>query len=69
MQLLTMNITGMTCGHCVAGVKRALSAVPGVQVDEVEIGRARVHFDEKTVSPERLTAVIEDEGYQVVSAS
>ena len=40
-----MQITGMTCGHCVAGVTRALKGVPGVTVDQVVIGTASVAYD------------------------
>ena len=53
MDKLTMQITGMTCGHCVAGVTRALKGVPGVTVDQVAI----------------ITTAVEDEGYHVVSAA
>ena len=35
MSEVTLQITGMHCGHCVGAVSRALKAVP-------EIGRAHV---------------------------
>jgi copper chaperone len=35
-----LAIEGMHCGACVKRVKTALSTIPGVEVDEVEIGRA-----------------------------
>lgn len=36
----TLNIDGMTCGHCVQAVTKALSAVPGVTVKSVAVGSA-----------------------------
>jgi len=36
----TLNIDGMTCGHCVQAVTKALSAVPGVKVRSVAVGSA-----------------------------
>ena len=45
MTSLNLNITGMSCGNCVAHVKKALTSVPGLTVRKVEIGRAEVEFD------------------------
>ena len=39
---LTVAVTGMTCGQCVATVRDALAAVPGLDVQEVAVGRATV---------------------------
>jgi copper chaperone len=57
-----IEITGMSCGHCVAAVKRALGGVDGVEVREVAIGSATVAYDPATVSRERIAEAIEDEG-------
>lgn len=35
-----LSIDGMTCGHCVQAVTKALSAVPGVKVKSVAVGSA-----------------------------
>jgi copper chaperone len=61
-----LNITGMTCGHCVAAVKKALEAVDGVAHAEVELssGRARV---EGNAQPEALIQAVVREGYQAVA--
>lgn len=37
---ITLAIDGMTCGHCVQVVTKALSAVPGVMVRSVAVGSA-----------------------------
>lgn len=37
MSTTTINITGMTCGHCVSAVKSELSELPGVEAVDVEL--------------------------------
>ena len=64
MEQQTIAIRGMSCGHCVAAVKRALSGVEGVEVKEVTIGSATVGFDPNRTSAERITQAIEAEGYR-----
>lgn len=63
MERKTIAITGMSCGHCVAGVKRALGELQGVEVQEVKVGSATVEYDAGSVSPERIVQAIEAEGY------
>jgi copper chaperone len=63
MEQTTIEIQGMSCGHCVAAVKGALHRLDGVEVRDVKIGEARVAYDPGTVSPERITRAIADEGY------
>lgn len=64
METATIRISGMSCGHCVTAVRRALEGVPGVTVDNVEIGSARV-VGEPSAMP-AVEAAIEDAGYDVV---
>lgn len=61
-----LRIEGMSCGHCVSAVKKALEAVDGVTAVEVEVGRARVEADPARAGRARLARAIEDEGYRVV---
>lgn len=61
----TLAITGMTCGHCVAAVRRALESVPGVAVRTVELGRAEIEVTDPTVTDTRLGAVLDEEGYRL----
>lgn len=69
MTSLTLSITGMTCGHCVAAVSSALKGVDGVQVEDVRIGSARVQYDESKVSPAQLARVVTEEGYVAVASA
>ena len=63
MEQATIGIQGMSCGHCVASVKRALGQLEGVEVQEVKVGSATVSYDPSAVTPERITQAIADEGY------
>ncbi|MGZ8415159.1 MAG: heavy-metal-associated domain-containing protein [Gemmatirosa sp.] len=62
MQILSLSIAGMSCGHCVAAVRDALAAVPGVQVQDVRVGGARVAAAEGVPAADVLAAV-EAAGY------
>ena len=63
----TLKIDGMTCGHCVAGVKRALEAVPGVESAEVSLveGRATLRGSAELSA---LVGAVEEEGYRAEAA-
>ena len=63
MQRATLDIQGMSCGHCLNAVNRALSALPGVEIESVAIGRADVRFDETITSPAQLEAAVGNAGY------
>lgn len=66
MSKLTFEITGMTCGHCVAAVDRTLKGLEGVSTRAVKIGSAEVEFDDSRVSAGQIAQAIADEGYVVV---
>ena len=59
-----LTIKGMSCGHCVAAVRGALSGVEGVSVRNVAIGSAEVEYDPSRVSAEAIVDAVEDEGYE-----
>jgi len=63
----TINITGMSCGHCTARVKKALEEMGGVLWAEVSLenNRAEIEFDESAVSVQQLKDTIEDAGYSL----
>ena len=64
MRQATLHIEGMSCGHCLDAVNRALSVVPGVRIDAIRIGRADVSYDENTTGPSDLEAAVADAGYR-----
>ena len=64
MQQLTLHIEGMSCGHCLHAVRRALTELPGVEVESVRMGRADLRYDEQQTNPARIEAVVADAGYR-----
>jgi copper chaperone CopZ len=64
MRQATLHIQGMSCGHCLNAVNRALSTVPGVKIDAVRIGRADVRYDETTTKPSDLETAVAEAGYR-----
>lgn len=64
MDRLALSIGGMTCGHCVGAVARALRQLEGVTVEEVKVGSATVSYDPVAASPERIAQAIAEEGYE-----
>jgi copper chaperone CopZ len=64
MRQAALHIEGMSCGHCLNAVSRALNAIPGVRIDAIRIGRADVSYDEGTTDPSQLEAAVADAGYR-----
>jgi copper chaperone len=67
MKTQELTIQGMSCGHCVMQVKKALSTIKDLETENVEIGKAVVKFDETKVTAESIAKAIEEAGYSVVS--
>ncbi len=65
MKTVNLKIEGMTCGHCVMNVKKELSKLPDVIIEDVTIGSARVRYDEAKVHPEDLARAIDEAGYKL----
>lgn len=63
----TLNVQGMTCGHCKMSVENALNNLEGVQTAEVnlDVGNVAVTYDEAKVNQEAMKEAIEDQGYDV----
>lgn len=66
MKRLSLTIGGMTCEHCVAAVRDALAALPGVAVHTVDLVERRADV---TVAGDVSTAALADAirkaGYQL----
>jgi len=68
MEKLTLNIQGMSCGHCKKSVEGALQNLTGVSSAEVNLenGTVDVTFDETKVNVDAMKEAIEEQGYDVV---
>lgn len=60
-------IEGMSCRHCVISVSKELSKIPGLRVQNVEIGRALVEYDDTEVTQAHIAKAIEEAGHRLVS--
>lgn len=60
--MTTLKIDGMSCGHCVAAVEKALKSVGGVQAVTVSLeeGRASVQGNADRAA---MIAAVAEEGY------
>jgi copper chaperone len=58
----TFTIDGMTCGHCVQAVTKALSAVPGVKVKSVAVGSAVIETADGWTTG-KAVAALQEAGY------
>jgi copper chaperone CopZ len=67
MRHATLHIEGMSCGHCLNAVNRALGAIPGVRIDAIRIGRADVSYDEGITEPSQLEAAVAEAGYRATT--
>lgn len=70
MKTTRLKVSGMTCGHCVQAVEKALRNQAGVRNASVQLeaGAAEVEYEEREVAPEQLIAAIEEEGYAAAFA-
>ncbi|HTK56369.1 MAG TPA: cation transporter [Gemmatimonadales bacterium] len=64
MNTLKLTIDGMSCGHCLNRVQKALGALPGVQVSSVQIGRATLEYDPAQYAPEAIADAVTKSGYK-----
>lgn len=65
MHRTRLRITGMSCAHCVAALRRELERVEGLTVHTVEIGMAEISYDPDRTPPHVVTAAVDRAGYSV----
>lgn len=67
---ITVNVSGMTCGHCVASVKEELAEVPGVTSVAVDLNAGGVSpvtiESSRELTSDEISAAVEEAGYAVV---
>jgi copper chaperone len=67
MKNVTLNVQGMSCGHCVKAIEGSVGELAGVNLVSVKLDEALVEvaFNEAQVSVEKIKETIEDQGYDV----
>ena len=65
----TLDVKGMSCGHCKSAVTHALKELNGVSAVSVDLktGKVDVDYDESKVPLSKMKEAIEDQGYDVVN--
>jgi copper chaperone CopZ len=62
----TYQVTGMTCGHCVAAVTREVEALEPVTDVRVELASGDVTVtSERPLTDEEIALAIDEAGYQL----
>ena len=65
----TVNVSGMTCDHCVSAVQEELSEIPGVTAVDMALnagGTSPVTItSSRELSPEEISAAVAEAGYTV----
>lgn len=66
MSNITLNVTGMSCNHCVKSVEEAVKNAGASGHVDLAAGTVTVEYDEQKVNVDQIKAAIEDQGYDVV---
>jgi copper chaperone len=67
MEKVTLNVKGMSCGHCVKAVEGSVGALNGVSSVKVNLKAATVdvEYSPQEVSLDKVKETIDDQGYDV----
>ena len=60
---MRLQIDGMSCGHCVGTVEKALRGLDGVTVGSVTVGAAEVQLDPAKTTREAVISAVTASGY------
>lgn len=64
MKRQNFKINGMSCQHCVKAVENELSKL-NLNAHDVEIGLAKIEYEETIVEESEIITAIEEAGYEV----
>lgn len=67
MENVTLNVSGMSCGHCVKAVEENVGKLNGVNSVKVDLdsGKVEVAFESEKLSLDTIKETIDDQGYEV----
>lgn len=61
--ILTLNVPGMSCGHCEAAVRAEIGSVPGVTGVDVDLDSKDVTVTGAELDRAAIIAAIDEAGY------
>ncbi|MGM0920494.1 MAG: copper chaperone CopZ [Bacillota bacterium] len=67
MEKMTLNVKGMSCGHCVNSIEGSVGELTGVTNVKVNLdsGTVSVEFNTNEVTLDKIKETIDDQGYDV----
>ncbi|MFD2330121.1 copper ion binding protein [Cohnella sp. GCM10020058] len=65
MKNITLQVSGMSCQHCVNSIEGALKEIGVAGKVDLQNGSVAVSFDENKISIEPIKKAIEEQGYEV----
>lgn len=66
MKDVEFKVEGMSCGHCVMAVRKQLSRLDKIKINDVQIGKVNVSYNELETDENVIKHAIEEAGYKVV---
>jgi len=63
---LHLNVTGMHCDACVRRLSTSLGKLPGVQVENVQVGEARLRYEAASITPAQIAQAVEKIGFTAI---
>ncbi|MCM3597928.1 copper chaperone CopZ [Metabacillus idriensis] len=67
MEKTTLNVQGMSCGHCIKSIEGNIGKLSGVNSVKVNLdsGTVEVEFNPDDVTLDKIKETIDDQGYEV----
>ncbi|MDM5222356.1 copper chaperone CopZ [Peribacillus sp. NJ11] len=67
MEKNTLNVKGMSCGHCINSIEGSVGKLSGVNSVKVNLdsGTVEVEFNPNDVTLDSIKETIDDQGYDV----
>ncbi|ANU26435.1 copper chaperone CopZ [Planococcus versutus] len=68
---INLQVSGMSCQHCVKSVEDSIMALPGIEKVKVSLenNSVDVAYDSSAVEVGQIAEAIEDQGYDVATLS
>ncbi len=67
MEKITLNVEGMSCGHCVKAIEGSVGKLTGINLVKVNLdsGTVDVEYNLSEVTIDTIKETIDDQGYEV----
>jgi copper chaperone len=67
MEKYTLNVKGMSCGHCIKAIEGSVGKLSGVNSVKVNLdsGTVKVEFNSNEVTLNSIKETIDNQGYDV----